>query len=100
MPVFLSYFPSGTSLKTVEHFSQLITSGGMFRMFDYGPQENLKLYNQADPPEYDVANIKLPVHLFVGMNDLVSPLEVEYFLKLILFNTCRRVKFCLGCKHS
>ncbi|XP_066155779.1 gastric triacylglycerol lipase-like isoform X2 [Euwallacea fornicatus] len=75
LPVFLSYYPSGTSLHTLEHFAQLIVRGGQFQMFDYGPLINVQKYNHQIPPEYDVKQIQVPVHLFVGYYDAIGTQE-------------------------
>ncbi len=40
---FLSHFPSGTSLKSIRHFKQLMNRK-VFEHFDYGKEENLKRY--------------------------------------------------------
>lgn len=78
LPVFLSYFPAGISIKTLEHYAQLIANGGRFQMFDYGPQINLKQYNSTIPPEYDVKRISVPVHLFVGSEDIIADQQVFF----------------------
>lgn len=41
--VYFSHFPSGSSIRSVEHFSQLKDSGA-FRTFDFGKVRNLKEY--------------------------------------------------------
>ena len=43
--VFFGHFPSGSSLKCAEHFTQLALAQN-FQRFDYGPKENMKRYNQ------------------------------------------------------
>lgn len=76
MPVLTSYFPSGISVKTIEHYAQIINNGGHFRQFDYG-KENILKYNSNSPPEYEVRKITLPVYLFVGNEDYIAPKEVR-----------------------
>lgn len=76
IPVFFSYYPSGISLKTLEHFAQIVTGNGRFRMFDYGIRGNLEHYNSINPPEYDTSQISVPIHLFVGTNDIIGDLKV------------------------
>uniref|UniRef100_A0AAR5P6G4 Lipase n=1 Tax=Dendroctonus ponderosae TaxID=77166 RepID=A0AAR5P6G4_DENPD len=75
IPVFFSYYPSGISLRTLEHFAQIVTSNGRFRMFDYGLRGNLEHYNSTDPPEYDTSQIPVPIHLFVGNNDIIGDVK-------------------------
>ena len=44
LPVYLGHFPSGTSLRTLEHFSQTINNG-KFTFFDYEDEEaNNRIY--------------------------------------------------------
>ena len=47
--VYFSHFPSGTSRQSVTHLKQIINSG-KFQKFDYGPEENLKIYNSENAP--------------------------------------------------
>lgn len=86
LPVFFSYFPAGISLKSLEHYAQLIMTGGRFQMFDYGPQINLKRYNSTVPPEYNVKQISVPVHLFVGEEDIIADPQVFFCILLIIVN--------------
>lgn len=64
----LSYSPTRTSLKCVNHFLQMITVG-RFQMYDYGPAENLILYNSSIPPTYPLENVAIPSHMLYGLND-------------------------------
>ena len=48
-PVFDYYFPSGTSFKNLVHFSQNAGEDEI-RDFDYGPEVNLKKYDDKKPP--------------------------------------------------
>ncbi|XP_029159665.1 gastric triacylglycerol lipase-like isoform X1 [Nylanderia fulva] len=73
LPLILSHYPAGTSAKTLVHFVQEIESG-KFREYDYGREENLLMYNSVEPPEYDIANIRIPMALFYSKNDwMVDP---------------------------
>ncbi|KAJ8967155.1 hypothetical protein NQ317_000961 [Molorchus minor] len=71
LPVFVSYFPSSISLKTLHHYIQIVTSRGRFQHFDYG-LDNRRYYNSSLPPIYDLTEITLPVHLFVGQEDVLA----------------------------
>ncbi|KAL1497781.1 hypothetical protein ABEB36_008679 [Hypothenemus hampei] len=90
LPIFFSYFPSGISVKTLEHYSQIISSNGRFQMYDFGPAGNLQKYNQSTPPEYDLSEISVPVHLFVGSEDLIGDSKDADILQ---------EKLCLGKSH-
>lgn len=71
---FTAHFPGGVSAKELRHYSQLIRDGA-FRDFDYGKQGNLKQYNQATPPSFDMSKISVPTALFVGENDTLGDLQ-------------------------
>ncbi|CDW73802.1 ab-hydrolase associated lipase region family protein [Stylonychia lemnae] len=70
--VFFSHFPSGTSIRSLEHFSQ-IKSSGRFQTFDFGPARNIQRYGTEKPYEIPIQDIKkVPVAMFVGSLDLLS----------------------------
>ncbi|XP_029160088.1 lipase 1-like [Nylanderia fulva] len=77
LPVIFSYFPAGASIKTTAHFAQIIESGE-FRQYDYGRAKNLVIYNLVELPEYDLANITIPVALFYFDDDkLISSMDLK-----------------------
>ncbi|KMQ90701.1 lipase 3 [Lasius niger] len=77
LPVILSHDPAGTSAKTLLHYVQGLQSG-KFRQFDYGREKNLLMYNSSEPPNYDLANITVPIALFYGSGDrLVNIVDVK-----------------------
>ncbi|KAJ4436515.1 hypothetical protein ANN_16546 [Periplaneta americana] len=80
LPVILSHFPAGASLKCWVHYGQQLRSdhllqctvlcvAGKFRQYDHGRQLNLKLYGTAEPPEYNTTVITAPVASYVGDGD-------------------------------
>ena len=72
MPVFAKHIPSGTSLRSLVHYKQLVKQDKFkpkFLMFDFGESENEKRYGRRSPPEYDFNRIRIPVRGFVGMRD-------------------------------
>lgn len=73
--------PAGAAVDQFVHYSQLINSG-RFQQFDHGEVENLKRYNQATPPDYNLSNIKAPVALYYAESDAVTvTLDVERLSK-------------------
>jgi hypothetical protein len=48
----MSHFPSGTSLKNMNHFYQMKKFGGVYR-FNYEKHINLKKYGRTIPPKFD-----------------------------------------------
>jgi pimeloyl-ACP methyl ester carboxylesterase len=66
--VFISHFPSGTSLRTLQHFAESV------RKKQFSPYE-------SDIP-YDLNNIKnIPIALFVGKQDLLATVEDNRLLR-------------------
>ena len=69
----------GTSAKNVLHWTQMIRSGNL-SYFDFGPDGNMRYYNQSQVPLYDVASLTtrlstVPLALFVGDNDVLVPAQ-------------------------
>ncbi|CAI2369890.1 unnamed protein product [Moneuplotes crassus] len=78
--VFMAHYPSGSSLKSFEHFAQIIVSG-KFQKFDNGAL-NLQVYNQTTPPKVDLKAIKdTKIIQIVGTADHLSPVEDNLWLK-------------------
>jgi pimeloyl-ACP methyl ester carboxylesterase len=71
--VLISHFPSGTSIKNIRHFSQLI------RKKKFAPYD-------SDTP-YDLTRLKdIPIALFVGNQDLLATVQDNRSLKENLSN--------------
>ncbi|XP_045497523.1 LOW QUALITY PROTEIN: lipase 1-like [Colias croceus] len=69
-PVICNHFPSGSSVKQIVHYGQLIVSGH-FRNFDYGSLNLLK-YGFPEPPIYPVEKITAPVAIFFSKGDWLA----------------------------
>lgn len=68
---------SPASLRQILHFAQVINSG-QFGQYNHGRSKNLKEYENARPPTYDLSKITTPVALFYSDGDLLSrPKDVE-----------------------
>ncbi|KAH8378077.1 hypothetical protein KR093_009049 [Drosophila rubida] len=71
-PVLFSHYLAGSSLKALEHYRQLLETGGFYK-FDYqNPSANLRRYGRRTPPEYKVENINCKVALYYSRNDLLT----------------------------
>jgi len=80
LPVYLSETPAGTSVKNMEHWSQLARQN-RFGMFDHGRRKNLAKYNQITPPSYDLSRMTVKTALFTGGHDiLANPTDVRQLL--------------------
>ncbi len=78
--VYFGHYPSGTSLRSMVHYSQESKTGN-FQYYDFGPEKNEQVYGQKTPPIIDIANINtsLPVALFVGTEDeIADPKDCEW----------------------
>lgn len=53
MPVIMGHFPSGSSLKNMDHFEQIIRRG-KFARYDYGEEINMQKYGSKEPPVYNL----------------------------------------------
>jgi pimeloyl-ACP methyl ester carboxylesterase len=78
--VYMSLVPSGTSVKNIAHFAQLVRSAA-FQQFDYGTEGNIKHYGQRTPPAFNLADLNVPVALFTGgRDDLADAADVSRLL--------------------
>ena len=67
---YLDHLPAGTSTETFVHYAQLYVKGNdAFDRYDWGPEENVIRYGQAEPPAMDFSLITTPTALFVGDAD-------------------------------
>ena len=80
-------FPSGTSLKCLVHFSQIIELK-QFTYFDYGKEANMYIYKRVFPPEYEIEKINgMKIMLLVGKEDrLADPEDCEWLYEKIKSN--------------
>ena len=80
-------FPSGTSLKCLTHFSQIIELK-QFTYFDYGKEANMYIYKRVFPPEYEIEKINgMKIMLLVGEEDrLADPADCEWLYEKIKSN--------------
>lgn len=94
--------PNSSSMKQFLHFAQLLRSkqklfkkksnfsnhsllfyieicsiflGARFAKYDYGIDENMKLYGTKKPPLYDLSKVTAPVAIFYGKNDMYNNSE-------------------------
>ena len=69
--------PSGTSVQNMVHWEQLAFVDN-FQKYDYGSEENMKIYGQSTPPLYNLGNITHEVYLFAGDEDMLGdPTDVQ-----------------------
>lgn len=77
--VYFGHFPSGSSTKCLEHYSQ-IWNARSFQFFDYGTEENYKKYGQPTPPVFPLNKINVPIAKFTGNTDQLGTLKDNEWL--------------------
>nr|XP_018905707.1 PREDICTED: lipase 3-like [Bemisia tabaci] len=82
--VYLNHVGSGSSIKTVIHYTQLVKSG-RFREFDYyNVKKNKAHYGVSKPRDYNITNISAPVFFFYGANDVIaSPIDIYKLYRML-----------------
>ncbi|XP_017784822.1 PREDICTED: lipase 3-like [Nicrophorus vespilloides] len=89
----------GIGLKILVHLKQIHYSGGKLRKFDYGINENIRIYGKALPPDYEINQILVPTAMYYANCDwLVSREDVaiakkqlpniidDYLIPMEIFN--------------
>jgi len=95
-PVYLGHFPSGTSLRSIDHYGQILSSQKFQRM-DYGSTKNKQVYGQTTPPLIDLHKIqKVPIGLFVGTSDQLATVDDNRWAKTQLATLKFYKEYSLG----
>ncbi|XP_070610065.1 putative lysosomal acid lipase/cholesteryl ester hydrolase [Erythrolamprus reginae] len=68
--VYISSFPDYTSVKNVNHWSQVMRSSE-FKYYDY-KQRNIEIYNMTKPPFYKLEDVRAPVTVWSGGKDIAT----------------------------
>jgi len=72
MPVYMSHYPSGASLRSLIHYGQILNDD-QFQRYDFGEVRDKKEYHRNKPPVIDVSKISsVPIAMFVGKYDLLA----------------------------
>jgi len=85
MSVYMSHFPSGTSMQNVEHWAQSVRNfdgaRSDFSHYDFGESQNMEIYGSKVPPIFNIT--QFPSHttdlvIFSGGDDdLADPEDVH-----------------------
>jgi len=67
-PEILGHLPAGTSVRTIVHYAQGVTSRA-FQKYDFGLEKNMIEYGMETPPAYDWSKMTAPVALYWAQND-------------------------------
>ncbi|EDW76557.1 uncharacterized protein Dwil_GK14603 [Drosophila willistoni] len=93
VPLFSGQAPSGTSVKSLTHYAQLVHSGGFYKYDYYNPDENRRRYGESGairPPQYKLKNLNCKVALFYARNDLLTAVKDVERLSRILPNVVHK----------
>nr|XP_029730647.1 lipase 1-like [Aedes albopictus] len=71
VPILLGHIPAGSSTKQILNFGQEVRSA-QFRRYDYGKLKNIFVYDQPEPPAYNLSRVVAPVILHYGPNDYLT----------------------------
>ncbi|XP_031623181.1 lipase 1-like [Contarinia nasturtii] len=85
IPMFQTHAPAGSSMKQLFHYGQLIRSH-RFCQYDYGLQRNLRIYQHAVPPKYNLKNCTAKVAIIYSENDTTVAAEDIRSLSKVLPN--------------
>jgi lysosomal acid lipase/cholesteryl ester hydrolase len=87
LKIYTSHYPSGTSLKSLLHFKQIMEAK-TFQHYDYGSDENLKRYGMTTPKIYDLSKIRgIPIILCGGLKDKLTHIKDVQWLRNELLKT-------------
>ncbi|XP_068054655.1 putative lysosomal acid lipase/cholesteryl ester hydrolase [Anomalospiza imberbis] len=77
--VYISHFPDYTSVKNLLHWGQTAKTAE-FKQFDYGLR-NMEKYKQLKPPFYQIEAMRVPVAVWSGGKDRITPpMETQLLL--------------------
>ena len=83
LPIFFSHTPNGASIRQFQHFDQKFyepKNDTQFRMFNFGYYRNKRVYGQNKALAYGFHNIKIPMALLMGMQDILCDPGVNVIL--------------------
>ena len=81
LPVYIYNIPSGASTDNFFHLLQMLNTGRVSH-YDHGLEKNLLLYNQSEPPVYNVSRINSThLALFQASYDIIDAIESNIKLK-------------------
>lgn len=94
--VYLGHFPSGTSLRSIDHYGSILNSK-KFQRHDFGSSKNKQVYGTSTPPLIDLPNIKqVPIAMFVGTSDQLATVDDNRWAKTQLKTVVHYGEYNLG----
>ena len=75
-----AHSPSGSGWRNLVHYGQIIKAK-QFQRYDYGSEGNMKEYNSATPPKYDLSAIPVKMLILSGdVDQLGDKTDVDWLL--------------------
>eukprot|EP01135_Chromosphaera_perkinsii_P003254 Nk52_evm29s239 gene=Nk52_evmTU29s239 len=95
--MYMTKYPSGTSIQNIEHFAQSTEfkgQPGQFAQYDFlHSRVNQKKYGRPSPHKYNMTNLRIPTMLFSGgIDKLADPKDVSSLVKAL--EPCVNSKTC------
>lgn len=94
IPDLFFYEPGGTSIKNILHWLQIYTSQKLAK-FDYGKSQNLKIYGNVSPPEYNLNefnNYEIPSLITRSDSDPFSALaDIDLWLSYTKYENKKHI---------
>lgn len=79
---FIKYLSDNISVRQLIHLQSLVQKKA-FVMYDYGEQNNYKIYGMYKPPAYDLSQMTVPVTILGAKNYALVTHEVTAYLYFI-----------------
>ncbi|XP_017784823.1 PREDICTED: lysosomal acid lipase/cholesteryl ester hydrolase-like, partial [Nicrophorus vespilloides] len=72
---FFQHLVEGISYKNFQHLAQIYFSDGKLRKFDFGINENIRIYGKAIPPDYEINQVRVPTAIYYAYYDWLNSRE-------------------------
>lgn len=96
LQVYLGHFPSGTSLRSLDHYAQVLNHD-KFASYDFGKSGNQAHYGKDSAPEINLQAIsKVPIAMFVGTADELATVDDNRWAKPQLKTLVHYKEYPLG----
>lgn len=95
--VFMGHYPAGTSLRSLDHFAQIIRAEQFVR-YDYGEKKNMEKYGQKTPPPIELNNIQdaKTIQVAGDLDRLADPIDIKWLRDQLGNNVVHYANYTLG----
>ncbi|EDW25496.1 GL26392 [Drosophila persimilis] len=85
------YLLQGGSAREIQHLQQIWKSGD-FIAYDYGPIQNMQVYNGVEALRYNLSQISVPTILYFGETDAIATPEGVHGIYARMMSSVRSVR--------